>query len=129
MDNVIIGKELNGFGTNKGTKKDIIDFFNNYKILEDFMILGKIYCCNFQGKPHAYGINIKDFIKNTFIDFPKDIELLYFIQGTQFAVSAERIRTKPNTFYKNLLKELHKNEFNTHILERLWMYIFSNKIK
>ena len=129
MESVIIGKESGGFNTNKGMNKDIIDFFNNYKILEDFIHLGKLYCCDLSGRPHS-NLKLEDFIENIFEEFPEDVDQLYFTQGAHFAVTANRIKTKPIEFYKNVLKELHKDVMpNGHIMERLWTYIFSNKTK
>jgi hypothetical protein len=120
----IIAFESGGFNTSKGTEEDIVHFFNTYKLQDHFMHLGKIYCCDYMGQPHM-SIDIASFINNTFKTFPQDIQYLFFVQGAQFAVSAKRIKEKSRDFYIDLLVELHKDEINPHVMERLWMYIFS----
>lgn len=128
LESTIIGFESGGFDTSRGTKEDIVEFFNTFKLQDDFMPLGRIYGCDYMGRLHMT-LDIASFIYKTFNYFPEDIPFLYFVQGAHFAVSAKRIKEKGKEFYMRLLTELHKAELNGHIMERLWMYIFSSKTR
>lgn len=77
-------------------------------------------------------VNYKD---NTFVDFwqwfEKNIEMQWPVPITYyphaiFAVSKERIRSRPKEFYKKLIKlvDWHVDPIDGHFFERSWYHIF-----
>lgn len=134
MERSIVGLESDGINTSKSNKADIIHFLNHFTVLEDFMHLCPIYSSfieNNKGNNQLDGIQL--FIDNIFIEPPKlKNNFYYFTQGAQFVVSAKRIKEKPLEFYIKLYSNINNIKpigIGAHIMERLWMYIFSSKTK
>jgi len=134
MERSIVGLESGGGDTCKSTKSDIINFLNNFIFHHDFMHLGPIYASsildNIEGNT-TDGVRI--FIDSLFTIPPKlSSNFYYFTQGAQFIVSAKRIKEKPIDFYINAYRYLHNVKpigIGGHVMERLWMYILSDKTK
>lgn len=129
MERSIVGLETNGIDTAISNKKDILNFLNNFTPQENFMHLGPIYGSYISGSNDGIQIVIDNFfivppiLKNNYY---------YFTQGAQFIVSAERIKEKPLQFYINVYNYINNVKpigIGAHIMERLWMYIFSSKTK
>ena len=131
MERSIVGLESDGPDTGKSNKADIINFFNNFTPLEDFMHLCPIYSSYIDKNTKVDGIQL--FFDNFFIQPPKlNNNFYYFTQGAQFVVSAKRIKEKPLQFYINLYNHINIIKpigIGGHIMERLWMYIFSNRTR
>ena len=129
MKHSIVGLESDGINTGKSNKKNILNFLNNFTVLEEFMHLGPIYESYTSGSKDG----IQLFIDNLFI-VPQVLKnnYYYYTQGAQFVVSAKRIKEKPLQFYINLYHYANNAKpigIGANIMERLWMYIFSSKTR
>ena len=69
-----------------------------------------------------------EWLKNVIgIDFEENIDIIKVVWGANFAVSRDLIKSKPKSFYQNILRyiEHHVNPELGHYIERSW-YIFFN---
>jgi hypothetical protein len=86
----------------------------------------KFLTCNNYGAPD-HNLDIKTFLHNHNIYNIDHVINFEFVQGAQFAVSRDAIRSRPLETYRKLLITLTDptQEIHAHTMERLWKYIFN----
>jgi hypothetical protein len=119
---------------------DINDYINNNSLTAYFENIhfdkfkNKIEHKSKWEKEYNNGLMLKEsltpyqWLKNVVgILFEENIELIKVIWGANFAVTRDLIKSKPKSFYENILRyiEHHKNPELGHYIERSW-YIFFN---
>jgi hypothetical protein len=119
---------------------NMTDYLNNNKITAHFEnisfynLKNKIEHKGKWQKEYNNGVMLKesltpyDWLKNVIgIVFEENIDIIKVIWGANFAVSKDLIKSKPKSFYQNILRyiEHHVNPELGHYIERSW-YIFFN---
>ena len=92
----------------------------------------RILYTNFNGCPHLPNSGIHMHIRYVFYKlFGKIIESqkMLFGAGAQFIVSRERIHSRPRELYLRIIKllEYDSNPIEGHVIERMHIFIFTNK--
>ena len=119
---------------------NISDYINNNSITAHFenipfdKLKNKIEHKGKWEKEYNNGLMLKEiltpyeWLKNVIgIVFEENIDIIKVVWGANFAVSRDLIRSKPKSFYQNILRyiEHHVNPELGHYIERSW-YIFFN---
>jgi len=119
---------------------NMTDYLNNNKITAHFenipfdKLKSNIQHKGKWQKEYNNGVMLKEsltpynWLKNVIgIVFEENIDIIKVIWGANFAVSKDLIKSKPKSFYQNILRyiEHHVNPELGHYIERSW-YIFFN---
>jgi len=121
----------------------LANFIESFNKSIDYFPLGSNYKCDFSGRPHHIGLNIKELIfDNYFLSCPNEI---FFTPGGCMIVSKSAILCRKKEFYEKMIREFDRNDEKIlftegeekwrglnqmpWILERVWGYIFNKDFK
>lgn len=83
---------------------------------------GDVIACGPVGEPHHTGLPVKKYWDKIFDrKFP---DIIWFVPGAQFIVSASVIKKRPLAFYESLY-QMSTEEYFPWVIERLWPEIFA----
>lgn len=74
--------------------------------------------CNNEGHPHDSGMDIRAFLESIGLNPPVNDQYL-FNGCALFKVSAERIKSRPKSFYEGVYELLMSNPKNAYVFERV----------
>lgn len=131
----------NPFDGSKGHLNKDRSFIENFNQDVDFYPLSYTLKCDLNGNPHHPNLQIRELIFDQFfMGCPYEV---IFVVGAQFLVNKKAILKRKKEFYVELLKQFDRTDIDNSltggggntpgnkmpwVMERVWMYIFSQKI-